>query len=470
MILFSGCRGAALTKTDTRWDHAVVIGGSYAGLLTAHALADHFDRVTVLERDQVEVGTEYHAGVPQARHPHLLLAKGAQLLEARFPGLRAELAGLGAPVYDFGTGVRYLVHGGLTPRAELGITMQSVSRATLERVIRRRVLAHRAITLVPGFTVDGLQLETVSRSITGLTGHAHGPDRRPGQQQRIEADLVVDASGRTSRLPEWLAGVGLQQPVEQVVDGRLSYASRFVRLPEDTERDWQLTGSMPFPPDQPRGGLVLALDGGQWVVSVFGSGGELPPTDEDGLRAYAESLPLPEIAKALAVGEPLAPLYRSSGLVNRWRHYHRLARWPDRLLVVGDAFCAFNPIYAQGMTVAALQAELLGALLSTTTTPNRLGRRFQRAAGRLVHTPWSLATGSDRPWSGQPSPLGARLARAYLARVFELMAIDPEVYRRFIAVQNMVAAPATLLAPALVGRVLRQALPRPRRTVLDLLD
>ncbi|HEX8760992.1 MAG TPA: hypothetical protein VF734_13695 [Pseudonocardiaceae bacterium] len=445
--------------------HAVVVGGAHAGLLAAHTLAEHFEQVTVCERDLIDEGTEFRPGVPQARHPHVVLAGGAELLEARFPGLRAELAALGAPVYDFGLGLRALLpNGQRLPICALGIEMQNVSRATLERAIRRRVLAHPGVRLRAGFIVEGLELDRATGTVTGVVGRQRDTASSPGSayevgaREHLSADLVVEATGRAAKLVSWLVEIGWERPEILEVDGRISYASRFFRLPADHARDWYLATRLTYAPTINRGGIALMVDGDRWLITLIGAGGEVPPTDDSGFVDYAASLDLEEIPAAITAGSPLAPTYRFARMANRWICYHRLRHWPQRLIAIGDAVCVFNPVYGQGLTVAAQQAQLLHEVLHSTGTLTGLAQRFQRQLAGLIRLPWWMATSSDLAWDPSSLNRSARLVRWYLHQLLDLLPTDPEVATRFFRVQNMISRPAALVPPHMIAKVLRRSL------------
>lgn len=270
--------------TRLRWGHAVVVGGAYAGLLAAHTLAEYFEQVTVCERDLIDEDTEFHPGVPQARYPHALLARGAELLELRFSGLRAELASLGAPVYDVGLGTRLRLPGGRRlPISALGVKIQNVSRTTLERAIRRRVLAHPRIELRAGFMVEGLDLDRASSTVTGIVGRKRrnsspaNLSRAHGPREHLSADFVVEATGRAAKLLGWLSEIGWERPDILEIDGQMTYVSQFFLLPTTQIPDWYTAGCVTYAPATNRGGSVLMLDGDRWLVTLIGAGGEVPP-------------------------------------------------------------------------------------------------------------------------------------------------------------------------------------------------
>jgi 2-polyprenyl-6-methoxyphenol hydroxylase-like FAD-dependent oxidoreductase len=434
-------------------------------LLTAHTLAEHFERVTVCERDLVEEDTEFRAGVPQARHPHGVLARGAELLEARFPGLRAELGALGAPIYDFGLGLRFRLPSGRLPVSAMGIEMQNVTRTTLERAIRRRVLAHPRIELRAGLVVDGIELDRGTGDIvTGVVGRqrdiasSHAPACEVGPREHLPADFVVEATGRAAKLVGWLADIGWERPEIQEVDGRISYVSQFFRLPADHAVDWYLAGRLTYAPTINRGGVATKVDGDRWLITLIGAGGEVPPTDPAGFLDYATSLGMEEIPAAIAAGTPLMPTYRFARMANRWICYHRLRRWPQHLIAMGDAVCVFNPVYGQGLTVAAQQAQMLSEFLDGTRTLIGLAQRFQRRLPGLIRLPWLMATSNDLAWDPAPLNRSARIIRWYLHHLLDLIPTDPEIATRFAQVQNMISGPTALVPPHLIAKVLCQSL------------
>ncbi|MFI9202895.1 FAD-dependent oxidoreductase [Streptomyces sp. NPDC053048] len=434
-----------------------MVGSGIAGLLTARVLADHFGEVTVLEQDRIGVDTEYHRGVPQARHPHALLARGGSIIEELFPGLRAELADLGAPVFDFGESSAILYPGGFAPRCVIGIPGQAFTRVALERCVRRRVLAREEVVLRSGFRVEGLCCDTAARRVTGVRGRA-------SVTETIEADLVVDASGQTSRLPRWLVEAGFPAVAERTVDGGASYASRLFDVPGSAAADWTILLEPPLSPTH-RGGGISAVEAGRWLAVLIGVEGEMPPSDEREFLAYAQSLRHPLIGASLAGARPAGPVYRTTGLSNRWRLYHRMPRWPRRLLCLGDAVCRLNPIYGQGMTVAAVQALTLQGLLArhgADSALDALARVFQRRVARSLLVPWLMAVGNDL--KGDACRSGrARLAHWYVDRLLSLIPDDADVYRRFMRAAQMVSSPATLLHPRVVWRVAACGLSTPRR-------
>ena len=299
-----------------------------------------------------------------------------------------------------------------------------------------------------------MELDRANGTVTGVAGRQRdtacppGHARDPGPRECLPADFVVDATGRAAKLFGWLAEIGWERPEILEVDGRMSYVSRFFRLPADHAAGWYLAARATYAPAINRGGGAVMLDGDHWLITLIGAGGEVPPTDQAGFLDYAASLGLEEIPAAITAGTPLTPAYRYARMANRWICYHRLGRWPQRLVAVGDAVCVLNPVYGQGLTVAVQEAQLLDELLDGTRTLTDLAQRFQRRLEGLIRLPWSMATSSDLSWDSAPPSRSARLIRWYLHHILDLIPTDPEVAIRFLRVQNMISNPTTLVAPA----------------------
>lgn len=438
---------------------AVVIGGSLAGLLAARVLADFFDQVTVIERDRLPDGPELRSGVPQARHLHILLGRGHQILERFFPGLDADLEAAGAPMVEWAFNTVGVTHGLWAPRFHSGVRTRSVSRALLEWQVRRRLVELHPITFLEEQQVNGLIANADRTRITGVNVQARGGSR---EQRILEADLVVDASGRTSKTPEWLTELGYETPQETVVNSFLGYSTRWYRKPAQVQGDWKgmVIGSLP--PANKRGGAIWEVEDGRWFVTLAGAARDYPPTDEAGFLEFARTLPVTAVYDAIRDAEPISDIYAYQRTDNRLRHYERLARWPERLLVLGDAYCGFNPVYGQGMTVAAMGAETLHDQLQENRGQlDGLEGRFQKRLAAVVQTPWLMATGEDLRYpetEGQRPGGAARLVQKYLDRITVVMADDQDVAATFFHVLNLTTPPTALFRPSILFRVLRGSL------------
>jgi 2-polyprenyl-6-methoxyphenol hydroxylase-like FAD-dependent oxidoreductase len=340
---------------------AIVMGGSVAGLWTARALADHFDEVLLLERDTLPDGPEMRSGVPQARQYHVMLLRGLQIMDQLFPGLREELIAEGAIHFDVVNDTALRSRNQWLPQFPSDQTLLSCSRLLLEAGLRRRLRVFGNVRFVENVEATGLETDAQATRITGV----HIKNLRDGQQsagstETLSADFVVDALGRRSPTPEWLTGLGYDAPEVSVVDSFLGYVTRRYRQPENYQASWRMMLIGATPPNDPRGGLIFPEENGVWTVMLAGVNKDYPPTDDAGFYEFAHSLG-PEFYSAIQATEPISKAYGYRGTDSTRRHYEKLTHWPDRYVVLGDAFCGFNSIYGQGMTVSALSLLWLWA-------------------------------------------------------------------------------------------------------------
>ncbi|MGI5152688.1 FAD-dependent oxidoreductase [Plantactinospora sp. CA-294935] len=432
--------------------HAVVIGGSFAGLCIARTLADFVERVTVLDRDRFPDGPRLRTGIPQARHLHVLITSGQRALDRLFPGLMAELYDRGAVRVAAPTDLLSLSPNGWRERFPATHTLVGASRELLDWTIRQRLAGDRRIRFETAREVVGLLPGEDGGSVAGV----HLRVRNGGPEiHRCEADLVVDASGRGSRGPEWLAALGYGRPEETRIDAGLGYASRRYRLAPGVADGWKNIMVMPKPPQVSRAGVLYPIENGRWMVTLGGFGAETPPTDEAGFLEFTRNLRSPLIYEAIRDAEPDGPIHGFRRTANHRRHYETMPRWPDGFLVVGDAACAFNPVYGQGMSVAAQTAVVLGEYLRAHR--GRFGRAAQGAVAECSATAWTIATGTDLRFSAgavRPGRRG-RLSHWYLDRAAVVADRDPYVLRVLTDVQHLVRPPAALARPGVALRVLR---------------
>jgi len=429
---------------------AVVLGGSMSGLLAARVLADHVEQVTVVDRDPLDI-TGPRRGVPQGRHAHGLLAAGLRVIEDLFPGTTDKLIAAGVPHGDALGNLRFCANGFVLKQATTGLTAISLSRPYLEDHVRTRVAELPNVALLGSRDVVGLSFSASSGRVDG----ARIQSRQPGSAPEVlEADLVVDATGRASRAPGWLESIGYAAPAEERLTLDLGYTSRHYRISSLHGDVAIIIGPTPA---NPRGGAIQLEEDGRAVVTLFGILGDHAPTDDAGFQAFAESLPLPFLADAIRDAEPLDPpvLFRYPGSTRL--RYDKLRRFPPGFLVIGDALCSFNPMYGQGMSVAAVEAGVLRDELARGLD----APRFFRAVRPVIDIPWQISTGGDLSLPGVegPSNPGVRLVNRYLARLHAVAAHDEVVSQAFIQVVNLLRPPPSLMAPRIMRRVLRG--PRP---------
>lgn len=434
--------------------HALVLGASMAGLLAARVLSEHFDQVTLLERDEVWDEPQSRKGQPQTRHLHGILASGLQTLNQYYPGLADELAEHGAMVGDMAETMHWFSYGGFRLRFRMGLPAATMSRPLLEYVVRRRTLARPNITLQDNTAVRGVVTTGDRTRVIGVEVEERGGS---AARKTLHADLVVDATGRGSRTPQWLTQLGYEAPPESEVKIDVGYATRLYRRdPQDPNGgDWIL--STPEAPKESRFGGIFPIEGERWILSVGGWAGDHAPTDEEGFNAFVRSLPNPDIQRIVSSAEPLSEIVAHKFPASLRRHYEKLKRFPQGYLVMGDAISSFNPTYGQGMSSAILQAAELDQILARRPSPEQLAPAFFKAAARMVDIPWQLCVGEDFrfPQTSGPKPAGIDLINRYVAAVHRATRFDPEVGRAFLKVMNLLEPPTSLMKPGMMWRVWR---------------
>lgn len=446
-------RTGRLARMEKIGERAVVIGAGIGGLLAARALADAYERVMVIDRDALPPGGENRRAVPQGRHGHALLPKGLDTLEELLPGIGGEMIEDGAPTTGPLSDTRFILAGHELPRVAFGTTGIVASRPFIESHVRRRVLALANVELRERCEVRGLTATPDRRRVTGVT--ACGAEG--GAEEDLAADMVVAAGGRSARVPGWLEGLGYERPRESVVEIDLGYSSRNYRLSPGAVADSLILISAR--PGKPRGMALFVQEGDRSLLTLSGYGEHKPPAEEDAFEAFLTTVAPPDVLAALREAEPLDEIVSFRTPANRRRHYERMRRFPERLLLTGDAICNFNPAYGQGMTVAALEAAALRRCLERGE--RRLRRRFFRAAARIVDPAWRLAVGGDLalPEVKGKRPPSVRLANAYTQRLRETAEQDAEVTTAFMRVTGMLDSPWRIMRPAIARRVLARRKP-----------
>jgi 2-polyprenyl-6-methoxyphenol hydroxylase-like FAD-dependent oxidoreductase len=429
---------------------AVVLGAGMAGLLAANTLADHYDRVVILERDPLPDTAANRRGAAQGRHAHALLARGQQLLEIMFPGLTEELAATGARTGDILEVSRLYFSGHRLHPSTTGLTVISASRPLLEHHVRARVLARPEIDIIDSCDVAGLVATTAVSRIDGVRMLRRADS---SAEETLSADLVVDATGRNSRTPAWLVELGLEPPGEERVVVDVAYATRRYRMDVDSLDGDLAIINAPTPANPRMGGLGL-LEGDTGMLTLAGMSGDRPPLDPRGFEGFARSLTVGDIADAVLDAEPLDDPVPHRFPASTWRRYDRL-RLPDGFTVIGDGICSINPIYGQGMTIAALEADALDRHL---TRHGRLRpRRFQRQVARIIRPAWQMAAGADLqfPHVEGRRTRAQRTLSAYVGRLHAAAAHDPFLSRAFVRVSGLIDPPSALMRPSVLLRVLR---------------
>jgi 2-polyprenyl-6-methoxyphenol hydroxylase-like FAD-dependent oxidoreductase len=433
---------------------AIVMGGSMAGLLAARVLAESFAEVLVVDRDELMGVTTARRGVPQGRHVHGLLARGQQILEELFPGFTAGAVATGIPTGDLGE-LRWFFNGVRLKPSPTGLVCVSATRPVLESHVRARVSALPNVTLIEQTDIVGITTTRDNSRVTGVEIHRRAEGRAA---EVLEADLVIDATGRGSRTPVWLDELGYGRPEEDRVKINVSYTTRSYRLADESILNGDLSINSVSTPAAPRGAFFSRIEDGKCLLSLTGVLGDSAPTDNEGFLEFARSLPVPDIYHVIREAEPISDAVVYRYLASVRRRYERLAGFPKGLLVLGDAACSFNPAYGQGMTVAALEAVTLRDHL-TRGMPEASG--FHRDIARVIDVPWDMSVGGDLGYAEVegPRPLKVRIANAYVGKVHAAATRDAAVTRAFMRVAGLVEPPTALMHPATMLRVLRNGKP-----------
>ncbi|MFT4230246.1 MAG: FAD-dependent monooxygenase [Microbacterium sp.] len=379
-----------------RFGHAVVLGGSISGLLAAAAASRSFDRVTIVDRDELLVegpgARAARRGVPQSDQVHHLLSLGEKRMEALLPGLGDELIALGCERYDDVADFSQYVGGAWRMRIKSDLVVTMFRRPLFEWAIRRRVLALPGVEAVKGLAVGLIGSDDGTRVIGAKVRGVPGGE--------LVGDFVVDATGRGSRSANWIEDLGFEKPVEQHVRVYMGYSAFTVKLPEGALPQALAGIGVSSTPANPVGAAIRPCGNGLHDVVAYGMSKNYPPDDFDGLKAFFEALPSPLIAHALEHAEIQSEVspYQMPG--NQRRLWEEMPRQPERFVVVGDAVTSFNPVYGQGMTMAAIDATVLGDALAEATELDGVAKRVQDAIGPFADVAWTLSVSTDAQYPG----------------------------------------------------------------------
>ncbi|MDB4990374.1 MAG: hypothetical protein JWN04_5552 [Myxococcaceae bacterium] len=456
--------------------HAIVVGASIGGLCAAEVLARHFDLVTVVERDALSDDPDaLRRGVPQGAHPHGILSRGRKELEALFPGLMRSLLDKGAFDFDGSYDMaRYTPEGWAPRHRNTGAHAFACSRPLLELTIRKLLVAQRPNLR---FLENTRFIEPLYERrgqdvwVTGVR-----TDAKDESQRELSADFVVDATGRGTKSWKWVSEVGLARPRERRVDAKVNYATRHYRAPAEA-RDWWWKCLLidNHPPHFKRAGAILNVENDRWLVTASGVNGDYAPTDEAGWLAFMKGLRSPLVYEMLQRAEPISDIIQNRTTVNVWKEAHHWDAPLHGLLLYGDAICTFNPAYGQGMTAAALGAQLLDAEL--TNAPGPLDQRFlsgfYKKQAKFLEEGWAYSTTLDLRWpeteGTRPFYYGALCELSYL---IERVAIhDAGMLRKLVPLVDFGVKRYAVFTPDFLARgavglarrfLARPTLPGPR--------
>lgn len=428
-------------------ERAVIVGASISGLVTARVLADGFDEVTIVERDELPDEPRTRKGAPHAHHPHVLQEAGRAIVEDLFPGLGEDLKSEGGLIIDAGSDFNFYDEGGYIAHPQTYMPIYASSRPLLEYVIRKRVSEVEGIQLRDSTRVVDYRTDETGTTVTGVDM------RDEDNETSLSADLTVDATGRTSRTPTWLEKQGFAPPAVAEVNVDLAYSTTNVERPPDDKRAFWAPASSPYT----RGGGTLPIEDDRWQMVMHAVHGDEPPRDTNEFREFASTLQISELEEILSNHDILSQeIHYYPFPSNRRRYYEKLNQFPDGLLVVGDAIASYNPIYGQGMSVAALHALVLHHTLAEHGLGD-LALEFFDAAEPIIDGAWMMAVGADFQFSETtgPQPRGTGLVGWYLSRLTKKAHTDQQLSEQFIRVIMMEKPPTALFRPGIMWRVLK---------------
>ncbi|AOS91799.2 MULTISPECIES: FAD-dependent oxidoreductase [Mycobacterium] len=377
-------------------DHAVVIGASVGGLCAARALQGRFGKVTILEADVLPIEPAGRRGTPQAWHNHFLLAAGRLAIESLFPGFTDRLLANGGCEIDPGMQAANCLINGWAPRSRTAMRMYFASRPMIELTIREFVAVDTDITLIQGSRVTGLlsASDTDGPVITGVSYRD-----ADGRERELLADFVVDAAGRGSKAASWMAQFG-QDVEEMTLDAKVSYSSRWYRWPKNDLPWYRFLTTFPNPdpraPEQHQYLCSIFPIENNSFIAVMGSWGLDMPKDVESYEAAAGQTRTREFPRILQASEPLSDVHHTRSTRNVWRRFDRLRRPPRGFIALGDAVCAFNPIYAQGMSCASTAAVYVRDLSETLDPCSaEFPTTFYAEQAKFLKGAWTLALSRD---------------------------------------------------------------------------
>jgi 2-polyprenyl-6-methoxyphenol hydroxylase-like FAD-dependent oxidoreductase len=437
---------------------AVVLGGSIAGLFAARVLSDAYDEVLVVDRDLLAGVRGPRRSRPQGRHINAMHVRGRVVMEELFPGITDELIADGCPSGDFAGDCRWYFHGRPIKRKDIGYLAVPATAPLMERHIRERTQGLPNVTFVERHDIVGLETTADRGRVTGVRVRELKED---GAEKVVDADLVVDATGRGSRTPVWLEDLGYERVEEERKKIGLGYVTQHYRMKADPFHG-DLAIIPVASPESPRGAIFTRTDGDRVELTAYGLLGDHPPIDQEGFYAFVESLAVPDIHEALQYAEPLDEPVAFRFPTTVRRRYEKMSRFPDGLLVTGDAVTCFNPVYAQGMTVAAVSALTIRDHLHSGVAPQPL-QYFRDLARDVIDPPWEMTNAVDLSFPGVEGarPLQVRMAQIYLSLVQTAATRDDKVTTAYMRAAGMVDRPEALMRPEMVLRVLWNAVRGP---------
>ena len=440
--------------SQTQPTRAIIIGGSIAGLLSAKVLSSFYDGVIIVERDDIKSQVAARKGVPQSPQPHILLTRGYRILLDLFPGLANELTTAGAVPIDWGKDFHYFSFGGWNAPQTEGTDLRSFSctRPLLESIIRQQVERIDNVQRLSPYRVEALTGDQAV--ITGVECR-HRKDK--SDAQLLQADLIVDASGRSTNAAKWLTALGIQPPQLETVDAQLGYATQCYRIPDGWSAPWKVLLVSHQPPDYTQLGYLAQVEGDEFIATLGGYSQQYPPLNHEDFLQAARQLPSAEFYEAIAQSTPTSDIKAYRATANKLHHYETLPHMPTGFIAIGDAVCALCPAYGQGLSTSAMSAMTLRNWLTEGHQPlNTLS--FQKQLAKKIRPAWNVAARSDSGFDNVKGKLATtpldRVLSKYMQRMMRKSQGDHELTLKLAKISHMIDSPIGLLNPKILIKTL----------------
>lgn len=424
-------------------NHAIIVGAGIAGLLSAKVAAQYFTRVTLVDRDVFPENIEPRRGVPQAVHLHVLLLRGLRILQEFFPTIERDLLQQGAVPIDWGQDTLWMNPCGWVPRFTSGVVTYNCSRWMLEHSVREKVFAASNIEVLASSEFQEFIFDN-NRHVKGIC------IQQNGEKKSIEADLVIDACGKNSRVIKILEQNGYSAPQESRVNSHLGYASCHFEIPSDFPNDWKQLYVQMKPPTHLRGGVLYPVEGNKWIVTLIGGNKDYPPGELDAFMDFAKSLRDLKFYDTIYKAKAVSRVYCYRNTESRLRHFHKMKSFPQGLLCIGDSVCAFNPVYGQGMTVSALSAKALQECLQQNISREKLAKTFFHKIHKTNFVPWLIASSEDKRIAEMKQSLFYKCIHLFFDRTLYLATRNQDIQKSFLEILHMTKGISSLLTPKLL--------------------